>query len=308
MNDNAPAGIGGIIVPMVTPLDESEGLDVDAIRRHARRCLNEGADGLFLGGSAGMGPMLTARQWETLLREVLEVSSPRETLLVGIMETSTPRALERIRLARRLGYERFVITPSYYITLERDAEFDEHFRRCVDEAGQPALLYNIPGCTYSRIPLGVVEQMISDGLVSGIKESSGDRHYFSKLLEIGSRSGVPVLQGNEPDILWALGLGASGAVPVCANVAPRLFRSLFDQSSNGVSAEKLQSAADDLRDGILLGSHSWIAGAMEAMRLLGFGSGRVLPPLQRVTDQQQRDRIRAAVLAAEEFVPQHVSE
>lgn len=300
MSSKPDIPLGGVIVPMATPLDESGRVDSDGCRRLARRLVQEGADGIFLGGSAGMGPMLADGQWSELVWAATSAVDPDATVLAGIMETSTPRAVERIRMARRLGLRRFVVTPSFYITLSRPAEFLEHFLACADAAGGPIILYNIPGCTYSTIPIPVVEAVAARGLAAGIKESSGDADYFRQILRAGREHGVPVLQGNEPDIHWSMQEGAAGAVPVCANVAPELYRDLVRAARNGGGdrAQHLQAGANALRQSVLLGEHNWIAGIMEAIRVLGFGSGRVLAPLQRVEDPARLELIRTAVAKA----------
>ena len=53
----------GVIVPVITPIDDHEDVDEPAFRRALGRLVRAGVQGIFVGGSAGEGPLLTDRQW-----------------------------------------------------------------------------------------------------------------------------------------------------------------------------------------------------------------------------------------------------
>ena len=50
--------LGGILTAMVTPFDTEGRLDEDATARLVRHLLDNGSDGLVLGGSTGEGSTL----------------------------------------------------------------------------------------------------------------------------------------------------------------------------------------------------------------------------------------------------------
>jgi dihydrodipicolinate synthase/N-acetylneuraminate lyase len=53
----------GIIVPLLTPLTSGDNVDKPALRALIRHCPGGGVDGLFVGGTAGLGPLLTEPDW-----------------------------------------------------------------------------------------------------------------------------------------------------------------------------------------------------------------------------------------------------
>lgn len=282
--------LGGVIVPVVTPTTPSGDVDVDGLRRQVERCTLAGVGAVFAGGSAGSGPLLPDEQWEVMARTVYEASQGKTKALIGIIATSTRRALRQIEISRAIGYEYIVVTPTFYITLTRESEMLAHFDACRSATDQKMIIYNIPGCTGSSIPVSAVEKMCLDCWGVAIKESSGDADYFRKLLRISSETGVALLQGNETDIAWSVLAGAEGIVPVCANYDPALFVNAFYSLSGGAESDRageIQSQLNALREALLVGNHNWIAGITWSLHELGIGSGVPPMPLQVVDDERK---------------------
>jgi 4-hydroxy-tetrahydrodipicolinate synthase len=293
MTDKKPVKCpGGVIVPLLTPLTDNGQIDTSAMRKLINRCVSAGAEGIFIGGSAGMGPMLTESQWETALATAVDAVGDAALVLSGIIATSTQRALLQIRASQRLGCRTIVVTPTYYITIRTHDEMLAHFQACREATDQQMVIYNIPSCTGSTIPPSVVRAVAESGWASAMKESSGDRTYFTQMLEAARGTGMVVLQGNEPDIAWGLRSGAAGIVPVCANCEPATFVAAVQaaRAQDWSRLDELQKRVDVVRDTILVGDHNWISGLFCACNALGIGNGMPLLPLQQV-GEERRDRI-----------------
>ena len=283
-------GPAGVIVPLITPVDENEHVDGEAFRKLIRRCLAAGVRGVFVGGSAGMGPLLLDDQWQRAMEIAREEVETPHILMGGAIATSTSRALKQIRLLEQIGFEYMVVTPTFYITLDYTNEMLSHFGCCRDATDMEMVVYNIPSCTGSSIPLATMEEVVRRGWTHAFKESSGDRDYFSSVLDICNRYGAKVLQGNEPDIEWGLTLGAAGIVPVCANYDPETYVSAWQAAEKG-DPEILRTAQQRIsaiREVLLMGRKNWISGIMYGMSSLGIGSGTPMGPLQELGEEDKR--------------------
>lgn len=281
--------IGGVIVPVITPIDKNENVDEKAYRAVIRHCLNAGVDGIFAGGSAGMGPLLSETQWKRAMEISRDEVGDEKTLLGGVIATSTRQAVKQIDFLEGIGYRHAAVTPTFYITISSVDEMLSHFGACHEATDMEMVVYNIPGCTNSSIPLEAMQKMASDGWMKAIKESSGDREYFSNLMEIASEFGLNVMQGNEPDIEWGLNLGAAGVVPVCGNYEPATFIAAVQSAANGEKRRlsHIQQRINLIRDALLMGDKNWIAGIMYGMKTLGIGSGIAVRPLQELSPEQK---------------------
>lgn len=280
----------GVIVPLITPIDKNEHVDDKAFRKLIRRCLAAGVRGVFVGGSAGMGPLLLNDQWQRAMEIAREEVEAPHILMGGVIATSTSRAIEQIRLLEQIGFEYMVVTPTFYITLNYENEMLSHFGCCRESSDMEMVVYNIPDCTGSPIPLATIEEVVRRGWTHVFKESSGDREYFSSVLDICNNYGANVLQGYEPDIEWGLSLGAAGIVPVCANYEPETYVSacLAAKQGDPEFLHRAQQRISAIREVLLMGRKNWLSGIMYGMSTLGIGSGIPMGPLQELGEEDKR--------------------
>ena len=281
----------GVIVPAITPLDAEERVDEAAFRRILCRLIDAGVHGLFVGGSAGEGPLLADDQWERMVSIAHDAVGGTVPLLGGAMDTSTLRVRAKMRILSDLGYRYCAVTPTYYIALRHPAEHMRLFGECVEHArGMELIAYNIPSCTGSVIPVGAAIEMVRRGWIRYVKESSGDFDYLSGLISEGAPLGLKVLAGDEPQIAKALMVGAAGIVPVCANYEPGTFVRAYEAACAGDEAElaRCQERIMYLRQKLVFAGPNWIAGVKYGVASLGLGCGSPVSPLQPLTDDQKR--------------------
>lgn len=291
--------LGGVVIPVITPVDSEERIDEAAFRKSLRRLIDAGVHAIFVGGSAGEGPLLTAIEWERMVTIAHDEVGGAVHLLGGAIDTSTRRVLEKIRILSQLGFPYTVVTPTYYITLRTPDEHLRLFGECVEHAGNTEIIaYNIPSCTGSAIPAETVIEMARRGWIRTMKESSGDFDYFRRLAVEGAEYGLRLLQGDEPHIAAGLLAGAVGIVPVCANFEPATYIAAYEAGIAGDAAAlgPLQERILYIREKLLLSSPLWIAGIKYAMSCLGLGSGMPISPLYSLTAVEQQ-KIADFVLA-----------
>ncbi len=286
----ATGDLHGVITPIITPVDDEDRVDENAFRRQIRRLIAAGIHGIFVGGSAGEGPLLTDGEWLRMAAIARDEVGEQVYLLGGAMDTSTRRVTAKVRALRGLGYGHCVVTPTYYLALWHPDEFLRLFSECVNHAGEmDVIAYNIPSCTSSTIPVDVVLELAQRGWIRRIKESSGDLPYITRLIREGASVGLSVLQGDERHMPAALKAGAVGIVPGCSNVDPHAFLGAYRAACVGDDAELERCAARiaAVREAVALAGDQWLSGIKYAVARLGIGSGRTVSPLQPLTAAQQ---------------------
>jgi 4-hydroxy-tetrahydrodipicolinate synthase len=285
----------GVVVPVITPITDREDVDEPAFRKVLRRLINAGIQGIFVGGSAGEGPLLVDQQWRRMAEIAFDEVGNTIPLLGGAIDTSSRKVCEKVKVLRQIGYRYFVVTPSFYITVRTTSEHLRLFGQA-REAGKDMEMipYNIPQCTGSSLALETVLELAKRGWARHCKESSGDWTYLIQLIERGKDAGLSVLAGDEPTSGKALLAGAGGIVPVCANYEPETFSRLYDAGSRRDESEVtcLMKRVGQLREALLLSGPCWLTGIKYALSALGIGSGMPLSPLEPV------DSIRKAQIDA----------
>jgi len=88
-----PRPLRGIIVPIITPFDDSEKLDAGALEQLVEHIIEGGAHGLFVLGTTGEATSLPYAMRHDLVSRVCVLADGRIPVLVGITDTSMAESL-----------------------------------------------------------------------------------------------------------------------------------------------------------------------------------------------------------------------
>jgi 4-hydroxy-tetrahydrodipicolinate synthase len=273
----------GVIVPVITPTDKKENVDEPAFRKHLSRLIDAGVHAIFVGGSAGEGPLLTDAQYRRMVEIAFDEVGGRLPLLGGAMDTSAQRVCDKVKTLKSIGYRFFVLTPTFYIANKTSTEQLRLFGQAKEAAGKMEMVaYNIPQCTGSILAVDTACEMARRGWIRYCKESSGDWNYLKTLIRRGKAVGLDVLAGDELIMDQALLAGAKGVVPVCANYIPREYVRFYEAGRQGDRKTLAEQKVELLRirETLLLTGVCWISGIKYAMSALGIGSGMCVSPLE----------------------------
>ncbi len=282
--------LAGVIVPVTTAVDNDDRVDEADFRGQLRFLIDSGVHGLFVGGTAGEGPLLTSKEWERMSRFAMEENENKVPLLGNASDTSTARVIERIQVLKALGYQHVVIVPPYYVKVKSLDENLRFFGACKEAAGSMNMIaYNIPSCAGSIIPIEAMCQMTSRGWIRYCKDSSEDMEYFGTLLSKAGPLGLRALIGTERHAAKALRMGASGLVPTCANYEPVTFVDAYNARQDDRKLTAYQERITALVENLLLKPRSWLGGAKYAVSKKGFGSGRPVSPIDSLNEEERAD-------------------
>lgn len=258
---------------MITPLTASGEIDGAAINRLVAHLIAGGVSAIFVLGSSGEGPWLTAEERMFVVEHAVRAAAGRVPILAGALQPGTRATVEDVRMLTDAGAEAIVVTAPYYFAADAETQI-RHVETVAATSMLPVILYNIPGMTYNPLSAATVQQLAGGANVLAIKDSAGDWPAFEELLTLRSaRPGFRVLQGAERLAARAVLAGADGIVPGLGNLAPQLFAHLFHAAHDGdrVTALAAQERVDLLWR--LHGYGYWLTCLKEAAAQLGFGSG-----------------------------------
>lgn len=223
----------GIVPPVCTPFTESQDIDVPSLERLITFLLDAGVHGLFLLGSTSEGAILTPAQRAAVLHIGVRVASGRVPVLAGVIDTSTDRVIEHARNAASAGVDGLVVTAPFYIRPSQD-EIIAHFRAVRAATDLPILAYDIPFAVQTKLERKTVVRLAEEGIIEGVKDSSGDEANFRGLLmETRHLPAFAAFTGSELLVDAALALGARGSVPGLGNVDPAGYVRLYEAAKRG---------------------------------------------------------------------------
>ncbi|MEV0179220.1 dihydrodipicolinate synthase family protein [Streptomyces sp. NPDC050625] len=276
-----PAPLTGVVPPVCTPLTPEGEVDVPSLLRLVDHLVEGGVHGLFVLGSTSEAAYLTDLQRMLVMEAVVGHVGGQLPVLAGAIDMTTPRVLDNVRGATAAGAQAVVVTAPFY-TRTHPAEIARHYRRVAAVSSVPVIAYDIPVAVHTKLPAELVLELAADGVLAGVKDSSGDLGAFRQVVtgarNLTGTTRFSVLTGSELVVDAALALGADGAVPGLANVDPhgyvRLYRLCRSEDWDGARAEQDRLCAlfgmvrvgDPARMG---GSSSALGAFKAALRLRG---------------------------------------
>ncbi|MEU5538266.1 dihydrodipicolinate synthase family protein [Streptomyces sp. NPDC020362] len=227
------APLTGVVPPVCTPLTPDREVDVPSLLRLVDHLVEAGVHGLFLLGSTSEAAFLTDRQRGLVVEAVVGHVAGRLPVLAGAIDMTTPRVLDHVRAVTAAGAEAVVVTAPFYARTH-PSEIVHHYRRIAAASPVPVIAYDIPVAVHTKLPPELVLGLASDGVLAGLKDSSGDLAAFREVVT-GARahSGFSALTGSELIVDSALALGADGVVPGLGNVDPHGYVRLYRAARAG---------------------------------------------------------------------------
>jgi len=223
----------GIIPPVCTPFTEDHEVDVPSLERLLAYLLENGVHGVFMLGSTSETATLSDHQRRTVIETAIRTVGGQVPVLAGLIDMSTARMIEHGRTAQSLGVDGLVATAPYYIQ-PSPAEIKAHYRLLHAALDRPILAYDIPQTTQVKLNPATVVELAHEGIISGLKDSSGiDQGFRTVLLDTRQLEGFATFTGSEVMVDGLLLAGASGCVPGIGNVDPAGFVRLYNAFRQG---------------------------------------------------------------------------
>lgn len=293
-------GIRGVVPPVVTPELPDHTLDVTSYERLIERMLDAGVHGLFLLGSTGEGAFADDTLRDQVIAEGLRIADGRVPVLVGYIDTETDRVVAHARRAEELSADAIVVTAPFY-AIGGLAEVENHFRIVHEEIDLPIFEYDIPVCVHTKIPWKLSLKLGMEGVIAGVKDSSGDDVSFRYLAQANERAGHPLslLTGHEIVVDGAYLSGADGSVPGLANVIPEPYVRQWDAYQDGdwELVRRIQDGINDVSrifdctSGVV-GYAGGVGAFKTALNLMGVIDHDTMPRPVRSLEGANREAVR----------------
>lgn len=209
----------GIIPPIVTPLNPDGTVNHDDLARLSDHLVAAGVGGIFALGSTGQVAYLTDADRVAVVETVSRAVAGRVPVLAGAIDLTAARVAEAANALIAAGAEAIVATAPLY-AINDEAEIADHFRRIRAAIGVPLFAYDVPVRVHRKLSPRLLVDLGTEGVIAGVKDSSGDDVGFRRLIAMNRAAGRPLalFTGHEVVVDAMALIGADGAVPGLANV------------------------------------------------------------------------------------------
>lgn len=224
MSDFTYRDVKGVVPPVITPLDWEGDLDEKSLKRLVDYLIDGGVNGLFFLGSSGGVAFANDSHREQVVSAAVDVVNGRVPVLVGVIDIETRRVIDQIKRVESIAGDKVdgVVATAPFYALQTEKEIERHFRMLREATDIPVFAYDIPPCVHVKLGNDLLMRLARDGIIAGVKDSSGDDIAFRRLCLANVEAGHPmqVLTGHEFLVDAMYMYGADGSVPGVANVDP----------------------------------------------------------------------------------------
>ncbi|WP_237201943.1 dihydrodipicolinate synthase family protein [Rothia nasimurium] len=291
----------GVIPPLLTPRHADGTVDLASLATLINHLIDGGVDGIFALGSSSEVLYLTNEERETVLTTCVEVIDGRVPLIVGINDMTTARVIDEAKRLLAIGGDAIVVTSQFY-AIDNAFEEERHFRAIAEAVDVPVFAYDVPVRTKQKLPLSLLTKLARDGVITGVKDSSGDDVAFRQLiLETRDVEGFSIFTGHEVVCDGAMLSGAAGLVPGLGNVDPAGYKRLYEASIAGdwEAARAEQDRLAKLFNIVFVETPSVSGGAAglgafkTALQVMGILESNTMSQPMETLGEAEADRIRS---------------
>jgi 4-hydroxy-tetrahydrodipicolinate synthase len=214
--------IAGLGTALATPFTADGEVDWRALERLVAFQIAGGVDFLVPLGSTGEASTLSEDEQLGVIETTLRVAEGRVPVLVGCTHNDTRALIERGRRFAAAGVCHVLSASPYYNKPTQEGIY-RHYRALREATGLNVAAYTIPGRTAGNIAPETVARLVEDGIVFGIKESSGNIQQIQQTCQlVGARCAV--FAGDDALTLPVMALGGAGVIAVASNAIPGAMR------------------------------------------------------------------------------------
>lgn len=242
--------LDGVVVPLVTPLDEHRRPDPAAAEPLLDALAAASVRRIMLYGSNGEGPVLpddVLTPFATAVTGAWRDRVPDGVVILNASGAGTEAALRRADLLLKAEPDAILLGPPSFFRHPRP-ELLAHYRAFAG-LGTPVIAYNSPVYSGNDLDLDVVRDLLDLDFVVGVKDSSRAPGRIADLVATAAgRTDFAVSQGDERALVAALRDGAAGITPGIGNLAPALVVGLHASARCGdwADAQARQARVDAL--------------------------------------------------------------
>ena len=212
----------GTGVAIVTPFNENELVDFDALGKLIDFIINSGVEYIVSLGTTGETPTLDKQEKLDIIHFTFEKVNGRVPVVIGIGGNNTKDVVNSVQTYPLEKATAILSASPYYNKPSQEGIF-QHYKAIAEAAPKPIILYNVPGRTGRNMePYTTLRLAHEVANVKGIKEAGNSILQCMQILK-DRPDDFLVVSGDDDLALPELATGIDGVISVAANCFPKNF-------------------------------------------------------------------------------------
>ena len=291
----------GIIPAFYACYDANGAINPAAVREMTQWFIDQGVQGLYVGGSSGECIYQSKEDRKVTLENVMAVAKGKLTIIAHVACNNTADSQELAAHAESLGVDAIAAIPPIYFKLPPYAIAKYWNDISAAAPNTDFIIYNIPQLAGVALTIPLLKEMLKNPRVIGVKNSSP----ATQDIQMFADEGCIVFNGPDEQLISGLVMGAIGGIGGTYGAMPKLYVELFRCVKAGEMAKALEIQNDCCRIIYKLcsGYGNMYGMIKESLRRLGAPDcGSVRAPLAELVEADYAivDECVAMIKAAQE--------
>ena len=239
----------GIIPALYACYDESGAVSIGRTKALTQWFIDQGVNGLYVGGSSGECIYQTKEERKAVLEAVMEVAKGKITIIAHIACNNTADSQELAAHAESLGVDAIASIPPIYFKLPPHAIAKYWNDMSAAAPNTDFIIYNIPQLAGVSLTVPLLKEMLKNPKVIGVKNSSMPTQDIQMWRDEGIKQNREFIVFNGPDeqLISGLVMGAIGGIGGTYGAMPELYVELYRCVKAGELAKALEIQNDCCR-------------------------------------------------------------
>ncbi|WP_035053358.1 4-hydroxy-tetrahydrodipicolinate synthase [Carnobacterium pleistocenium] len=274
-----------IITAMTTPFNEQGSVDYVKLEKLINFLLENGTEGLVVGGTTGESPTLAHAEKVDLYRKTVELTAGRVPIIAGTGSFNTAETIAFTKEVEAIsGIDAALVVVPYY-SKPNQAGLYAHFEAVATSTTLPIIIYNVPGRTSVSIDPKTTIKLSAIKNIIGVKECLGLDAVSEEIKE--TSDDFLVYTGEDGNAFPAKCIGATGVISVASHVLGNDISKMYDLLEDGSLAEAAQIHRELVPKMDSLFTVPSPAPVKFALNQLGIDVGGLRLPLVACTEEEE---------------------
>ena len=229
----------GIIPAFYACYDANGEINPAAVRELTRWFIDQGVQGLYVGGSSGECIYQSKEERKIVLENVMAEAKGKLTVIAHIACNNTADSKELAAHAESLGVDAIASIPPIYFKLPPHAIAKYWNDMSAAAPNTDFIIYNIPQLAGVSLSVPLLKEMLKNPRVIGVKNSSMP----VQDIQMWKDEGAIVFNGPDEQLISGLVMGAVGGIGGTYGAMPQLYVKLYNLVKEGdlATAQQLQN-------------------------------------------------------------------
>lgn len=217
----------GLYVPLVTPFNADECINYDAYKTIIDYVIDNGMDGVLVGGTTGEYHVMSVEERKELIRKGCEIVAGRVPVVAGTGMPTAKATIEMNNYAADCGAKFGLVLPPYYHQTTEEGIY-EFFKEVAEGSRLGIIVYYTPDSTAVTMSPELLARIAALDGIAAVKETVDETHTSNTYMATLGIPDFTIMEANEPLLIPSYSIGIEAAFSICFNLIPKEMREMYD--------------------------------------------------------------------------------